>query len=493
MPSIPWKYIKEHLLLSTINPKEIAEKLTYYGLETKTIQKENDVYFEFDILPNRSDLTTWQGLVQEIGILLNCQVKQVNSPAVNESQGKTHQKTRKTPSIIAISQGFITQKTGQTLSEQTIEKIWQQLKFSYQKERDIYQVQIPLSRSDITNPEDLLEELLRIYDYNKIIGSLPAGSPAAISNSKKEQDEKQKRILRTYLTNHGWQEIITYSLVSSAMKNDFLFPASDEFYQLLKPKNEYHEYYRQTLIPSHLKTLKYNLAHENRDLFFFEISTVAGPFYQEELLVLSGVGKFFNQPLHKSVRTIDFYWLKGTLENIFELWQIGAEISFTPISFNYLYSSQSAEILLGSKRIGFLGRIHPQIAQKYQISEEVFVAQISLSQIFDYLCDSPPQIFYQPVANFPPSRKDLSFIFPTRINYNEVIKEIKEIAGRDLQEIKVFDVYQNAELRNNEKKSVSFHLIFQSASQTLQNKEIEKTLQDIIEKVEKSFSAKIRG
>ncbi|CAG8794910.1 24104_t:CDS:1, partial [Racocetra persica] len=71
------------------------------------------------------------------------------------------------------------------------------------KERDIYQVQIPLSRSDITNPEDLLEELLRIYDYNKIIGSLPAGSPTAISNSKKEQDEKQKRILRAYLTNHG--------------------------------------------------------------------------------------------------------------------------------------------------------------------------------------------------------------------------------------------------------------------------------------------------
>ncbi|CAG8790852.1 6718_t:CDS:2, partial [Cetraspora pellucida] len=113
-----------------------------------------------------------------------------------------------------------------------------------------------------------------------------------------------------------------------------------------------------------------------------------------------------------------------TLENAFELWQIGAEISFAPTSFEYLYSPQSAEILLGSKRIGFLGRIHPQIAQKYQISEEVFVAQISLSQIFDYL-----------------------------INYNEVIKEIKEIAGRDLQEIKVFDVYQNAELRNNEKKS----------------------------------------
>ncbi|CAG8782907.1 2470_t:CDS:1, partial [Cetraspora pellucida] len=83
-------------------------------------------------------------------------------------------------------------------------------------------------------------------------------------------------------------EIITYSLVSAAMKNDFLFQSSSEFYHLLKPKNEYHEFYRQTPIASHLKTLKYNLVRGNKDLFFFEISVVAGPFYQEELLVLSG-------------------------------------------------------------------------------------------------------------------------------------------------------------------------------------------------------------
>ncbi|CAG8781850.1 22748_t:CDS:1, partial [Dentiscutata erythropus] len=71
------------------------------------------------------------------------------------------------------------------------------------KERNVYQVQIPLSRLDFTSPADLLEELLRIYDYNKIISSLSAGSPNAISNSKNEQAKKQKRILRTYLTNYG--------------------------------------------------------------------------------------------------------------------------------------------------------------------------------------------------------------------------------------------------------------------------------------------------
>jgi len=118
---------------------------------------------------------------------------------------------------------------------------------------------------------------------------------------------EKKRVLRTYLTNQGWQEIITYSLVSSEMKKDFLFPTGNDFYHLLMPKNEYHEYYRQTLIPSHLKTLKYNLTYGNRDLFFFEISSVYDVSHEEELLALSGTGKFFNQPLHKLVKEIDFY------------------------------------------------------------------------------------------------------------------------------------------------------------------------------------------
>ena len=85
----------------------------------------------------------------------------------------SYQTAKKIPPIITISEEFITKKVGQKLTEQMIESIWQQLKFSYQKKANAYYVTIPLSRLDITIPEDLLEELLRIYDYNKVIGLLP--------------------------------------------------------------------------------------------------------------------------------------------------------------------------------------------------------------------------------------------------------------------------------------------------------------------------------
>ncbi|CAJ0842077.1 10737_t:CDS:2 [Entrophospora sp. SA101] len=250
---------------------------------------------------------------------------------------------------------------------------------------NIYYVTIPLSRLDITIPEDLLEELLRIYDYNK-----------------------------------------------------------------------YHEYYRQTLVPSHLKTIKYNLARGNKDLFFFEISSVYGLSHNEELLILSGV------------------------------------VAFVPNSLNYLNSSQSAEIALDQEKIGFFGSIQPLITKKYQINEPVFIAEISLTKIFAYLNNYPPQFHYRPISNFPTSTKDLSFIFPESINYNEAIQEIRKVAGVNLQEVNIFDIYQSVELAKERKKSVGFHLIFQSPLKTLENKEIEEILQDIVARIEKLFAAKVR-
>ena len=124
-----------------------------------------------------------------------------------------------------------------------------------------------------------------------------------VLNNKHERKKK----LQFYLANCGWQEIITYSLISQEMKEEFKGVGENEFYQLLMPKNEHHEYYRQTLVPSHLKTIEYNLAHGNKNLFFFEISSVASPSYCEELLILSGVGKLINQPLYQLIQEIDFY------------------------------------------------------------------------------------------------------------------------------------------------------------------------------------------
>lgn len=225
---------------------------------------------------------------------------------LNSGEFFTYQEVKKSePTTITITQNFIEKKTGEKFSELVIEKLLKQLNFFYQKKEAFYDVIVPRYRSDVVTREDLLEELLKVYDYNKITGQLPNDfkSISFISNS----DEKKKQKIRTYLTNYGYQEVITYSLVGK-MSKEFKENKEDyACYELLTPKNEYHKYYRQTLVPSHLKIISYNLSHSNKNLLFFEIGSVYNFEKNEELLILSGVGKFFHQPFHKLIQKIDFY------------------------------------------------------------------------------------------------------------------------------------------------------------------------------------------
>ncbi|CAG8759714.1 17241_t:CDS:2, partial [Racocetra persica] len=306
--------------------------------------------------------------------------------------------TKKKKPLIALSENFLKKRKGV-----------------------IYYLKPPFYRLDITRAEDLVEEILRIYDYNKI----------PISN--------------------GWQEIITYSLVSETEKAQDFSPCLDkENYRVLSPKSENHQFYRQTPIPSHLKTINYNLTHGSKDLLFFEISStysaISSGTYQEELLILRA------------------------LENIFSLFLLLEKVNFLPVASD-LNSELKGEIFLGQEKIGYLGS---------ENKKPILFAQISLTKIFAHLTNNPPQIFYQPVSRFPVSEKDLSLIISENLDYNEIVKEIKKSGGEDLREVKVFDVYQSAKLVKQRTKSVSFHLIFQSPKRTLEKVEIGKNLLSII-------------
>jgi len=180
------------------------------------------------------------------------------------------------------------------------------------------------------------------------------------------------------------------------------------------------------------------------------------------------------------------------LENIFFLWQIEKEIVFSSNCISFLDPFQGAEIFLNKEKIGFLGQVFPAIVQNYQINKPVFVAQISLTKIFNYLVDFPRAITYKAISNFPVSERDLSFLFPEDLDYNRIIKEIKVVGGEKLVEVSVFDVYQSVEMSKKKQKSVSYRLVFQSSVKTLENKEVEESIINICEKIKELFNAELR-
>ncbi|CAJ0747089.1 20012_t:CDS:2 [Entrophospora sp. SA101] len=179
-----------------------------------------------------------------------------------------------------------------------------------------YSIIIPDYRLDIENQEDLVEEIVRIYGYNNLPSSFLSFQQNKITIDK---NQTYRELIRQKLGNLGYQEIITYSLVSQEIKSDFCSQTEDKFYWLLVPKSENRVYYRQSILPSHLKTVAYNLTHQNENLFFFEITEELHPY-------------------------------------------------------------QNADIWLNQEKIGFLGKIHLPVSKKYQIDQPVFGAQISLTK-----------------------------------------------------------------------------------------------------------------
>lgn len=355
-----------------------------------------------------------------------------------------------------------------------------------------YLVTVPNYRLDIKNQEDLVEEIAKVYGYDNIPSSLPL-----LQQKKIVIDENQicRDLIRQKLSSLGYQEIITYSLVSEKEKNDFCFPGKRETYQLLSPKSENHIHYRQNLLPSHLKTIAYNLTHQIENLFFFEISKVyfldsigSG---EEEILILSGTGRIMSNSVHRLEHNYDFFWLKGSLEGIFTTLNINDKISFVPSQIKELHPYQGADILLNQKKSGFLGQIHPQVRKKYQLSQPVFGAQISLSKLFTLLKENS-KLNYQTVSLFPKIEQDLSFYLAEDIPASKVIEIIKKNSSLLLKEVRVFDAYQSKEDKKNKQKSSAFRLTFQSQERTLQKSEIDKIIQKIIQQVQSLLSAKLK-
>lgn len=292
-----------------------------------------------------------------------------------------------------------------------------------------YLITIPQHRLDLAKPEDLVEEIAKFYGYDNIASSLPVLPQKKIVIN---QNQLYRDLIRQVLSSLGYQEIITYSLVAEEIKDDFCYPGCGEFYQSLVPKNENHVYYRQSILPSHLKVINYNLTHQNENLFFFEISKIYflnSADSEEEILTLSGTGKIITNSVHKLEQAYDFFWLKGAIENIFQSLNIMDKINFTPSSIKELHPYQGADILLKPEKVGFLGQIHPYTSKKYQLNHLVWGAQISLSKLFSFLQEKVSQSGYQIVSSFPKIEQDLSFYLPEIISASQVIEIIKKNGG----------------------------------------------------------------
>lgn len=350
-------------------------------------------------------------------------------------------------------------------------------------------VSVPNRRSDIKIKEDLIEEIVRIYGYDKLPSTLPKDDMIG----KLTIEQKNIRKIKTILSQIGLVEIMTYSLVGDKENREFKYfhDKKGEAIKMMMPLSTDHKNLRLGLLPSIVEVCKHNFAHKNFDLALFEISNV---YYSvdkttKEKRFLTGamVNQFSNTLWAGKKEVVDFYLVKGILEYLFK--SLGIKASFSPIDKvgNQLHPKRTAEIFIGKEKLGFLGQLHPQYAKDNDI-DGVYVFDLDLDVL---LGNINLDIVYKPIAKIPFVERDIAVIVKEDVLANSLVESIYKSDRHLLKNVKIFDVYRGENVGANE-KSIAIKLTF-GADKTLVDADISKSINKIVKDLNYRFNARLRS
>ena len=368
---------------------------------------------------------------------------------------------------------------GITISEDDMKHELERLDFEYELNDHEFTVTIPKRRLDIdANVNDIAEEIGRLYGYNNLVSSLP---DIKVRRGEYIGDVKYRKMVSKRLRSLGLNEVKTYTLVSPEMSNKFIYEDRKSI-SLPNPMSVDKSVVRTTLIPSLMNVYEYNKSRGVKDISIYEIAKTYDVNY-EEITKISGLmtGSYLISSWKENI-DVDFFVVKGIVEDLLEFMGYNSRYSFVRSSCSDLHPGIQANIILDGKTIGIIGKVHPSITKK-----DIFVFELNL----DSLYGKTSKLKYKEAFKYPSITKDMAYVLDRNILVDDVIKTIKKTAGKTLQEVEVFDVYEGENIDSN-KKSVAFKLVFNGIDRTLTDEEVMQEFNKIIDKVVSSHNAELR-
>lgn len=387
--------------------------------------------------------------------------------------------------VLEISQTEINSLLGMSLSIEEISSILKRLSFKVKEKDNIFIVEVPNRALDIKLKADLIEEIGRIYGYENIVGKLPI-QPIKVGGYQpkiafRKDISKRMRSL-------GLDEVRTYTLISAEEALTFN-QEKDSLIKVLSPMSSDRTTLRQSVLPSLLKTIEYNLSRQVKDINIYEISNVyfkEKDNYCEELklgLVMSG--NYSDNLWQGKKGEIDFYVIKGIVENLLNYLGFSGRFSFKADSLSKEFNPyMSSIILIDSQEVGFIGCIHPNLSKN-----PLYLGELSLEKIYTI---KPNEFKYHEISKFPNIIKDAAFIFDKEITADTIIETIKKVDQKILKDIQIFDYYQGEKL-SNDKKSIALSFIFEDNQRTLTDDEVMIVFNQIIQVVTEELKGELRN
>ncbi|CAB1276116.1 phenylalanine--tRNA ligase subunit beta [Candidatus Nitrosacidococcus tergens] len=452
-------------------PTAIAGRSRNYGLHTESSHR-----FERGVDPNlpRQALERATGLLLKIAGGKAGPIVEATHRDFLPSQPIIHLREHRIKQILGIylpQDQVLTHLTGLGLEVTTIESGWE--------------VKIPSFRFDLTYEVDLIEELGRLHGYDNFPTTRPTG---AIKPQFHTEAKISTYDIQQILVNRGYQEVITYSFIDPQIQQ--LLDPNQKAISLANPISSDMAVMRTSLWPGLIQAFKYNQYRQQERIRLFEsglIFTGQLPSVTQEP-VIAGVVSGLYHPEQWGIysQSVDFFHMKGDVESLLTLSDKQSSFLFKQSQHPALHPGQSAEIIYHGKSIGWLGALQPELANKLDLTQQVYLFFLKINLLF--LKRHP---VFQPLSKFPEIHRDIAFLIDKSISVKSVFDCIKSLKSDILKEHYLFDLYTGKGI-DPDKKSLALKFVLQHQDYTLTDEIVHNFMEQMVKMLVSELNIIIR-
>lgn len=365
---------------------------------------------------------------------------------------------------------------GTDIPKETMIEYLNRLELKY--DENTGEVIVPTWRQDIESQADLDEEVARFYGYDKIPTTLPKGGA---TTGRRPFNMQIENIARDIAEMAGFSESMNYSFESPKVFDKLLIPEDSELRRTVvisNPLGEDYSIMRTSPINGMLTSLSRNYNHRNKDVRLYELANI---YIAKELPLkeLPDERKQFTLGMYGEG---DFYDLKGIIEVFLEKIGLKGRIEYSPNTDKpFLHPGRKADLIYDGKVIGYLGEVHPEVADIYEIGTRTYIGVLDLPEILPY---ATFDIKYEGIAKYPAITRDISMVMKKEILAGDVEEIIRSKGGRLLESCHLFDIYEGEQIEKGY-KSMAYSIRFRDKERTLKDEDVNPIMDKILEELGK--------
>lgn len=400
---------------------------------------------------------------------------------------------------VDLSLEYLERLTGMKIEEERVGRILRSLDIRIiEKKETTWSLLVPAYRVDVKRPADVVEEIIRIYGYDKI--PLPETLQSSLSYFPHPDKEKLVKILSETLVARGFTEIMSNSLTAGEYYNSLSTFPPEKCVRIFNPLSSELNVLRQTLLFGGLEAIRYNINHRRNMIRFFEKGTVysvhektgdhpLSKYKEEEHFALFLSGPLRKPSWREKQKDADLFFLKAIVDLVLK------RTGIDPLNLAMQETGKSDYLIegmhyqYGKDKLITLGEVLPDVLDKFEIEQRVYFADLHLKPVLEHLKEF--SVTYHPPAKYPEVKRDLALLIDKQVTFGSIRNLALQTEKKLLKEVLLFDVFEDPKLGEN-KKSYAVTFILQDPNRTLTDKQIDKTMDKLARTFEKELDARIR-